>query len=65
MCEEGREWERVGFLMTVTKNSNNESFLQAYDLQSMRVNPFSCCKTLRQVMVFALITDEDAEGQGS
>lgn len=65
MCKEDREWERVGFLMA-TKNSNDESLLQAYDLQSMRVNHFSpCCKTLRQVLVLATITEEDAEGQGS
>lgn len=64
MCEV--EWERAGILVMETKNSNDESLLEAYHVQSMRLNHLSpCCKPLKQVLVLATITDKDAEGQGS
>lgn len=47
-----------------TKSNNSESSLQAYGLQSMRVNHIlSYCKSPRQVLVSSTVTDEDAEAQ--
>lgn len=54
---------KVGSLM-VTKNSSSESSLKACGLQSMKMNHIlSCCKSPRQVLVLATITDEYAEAQ--